>query len=102
MFTQIQRTFVQANPLTWSDCFKCSFTFIARHGEAKAACDALAKKKHRKLPDCSKPTNGFLDHGLYAAQLAWWLQWFPADRFLVLSSNELRTNEGALNVRPCL
>lgn len=34
-----------------------------------------------------------------AAQIAWWLSFFPSEQFLILTSSELRTQEGAIRVR---
>ena len=91
---------MQGNPLTWADCYTCAFSNILATPEAKRTCARLGKLPHRELGNCSQPTNGFVDQGLYAAQLAWWLRWFPPDRFLVLSTTELRHPRSAVNVRP--
>lgn len=37
--------------------------------------------------------------GNYAAQLAWWLQFFPADHFLIVSTAQLRDPVARLQAR---
>ena len=32
----------------------------------------------------------YVAYGHYAAQLAWWLNFFPPERFLLLNSEDLR------------
>ncbi|GMH36511.1 hypothetical protein BSKO_04379 [Bryopsis sp. KO-2023] len=52
--------------------------------------------------DCQSAYDGFkLDRfgkGLYGAQLAWWMELFPPDRFLILETNEVTEDpEGVLD-----
>lgn len=39
-----------------------------------------------------------LHTGLYAVQIAWWLAFFPPERFLILTSSELRDPTSAVQV----
>lgn len=34
----------------------------------------------------------FVAYGHYAAPLAWWLNFFPPDRFLLINNDDLRMN----------
>jgi hypothetical protein len=40
-----------------------------------------------------------VDVSNYAAQIAWWLNFFPPERFMVISSSELQKEENRLRVR---
>ena len=83
---------VQGGSKDWLDCNKC-------------------KNSHKELDKC-KPEhqricygrNGFTTVGVsnYAAQLSLWLSFFPPDRFLILTSNDLRDPTKQLVVRPLL
>jgi hypothetical protein len=82
---------------TWFDCHRCGFTWINTNGHA---CRALESHSEPPPPlNCSAPSYTFLDHALYAAQLAWWLQFFPPSRFLVVSSWQLRDPIERVKVR---
>jgi hypothetical protein len=48
-------------------------------------------------PGSVRKANGVLV-GFYAAQLAWWLSFFPPDRFLLVTSQELHDPDTALQV----
>lgn len=49
--------------------------------------------------DCSIPHFGFIDQSKYAAQFAWWLRFFPPERFMFVSSWQLHDEEESLRVR---
>jgi hypothetical protein len=83
---------------TWFDCFKCGFTYMLRQQDAAEDCRRVASLPDPPF-DCSKPGYGFMDHGLYAAQLAWWLQFFPPEHFLIVPSAELWDEAERLEVR---
>jgi hypothetical protein len=64
------------------------------------ACGELNADERTQFPRChSLPGYNTVDVGNYAAQLAWWLAFFPADRFLILASQELREPSGRKRVR---
>ena len=63
-------------------------------------CDSLSEIDQQRFERC-RNSRGFnmLDVSNYAAQLAWWLSFFPPERFIVVSSLELRHQESRLKVR---
>jgi hypothetical protein len=88
---------LQSNSKTWYDCHRCGFTYIARES-SKLECARLEEEKHPYL-SCSQPSYRFIDHGLYAPQLAWWLRFFPPDRFMFISAWQLRDPDTCIQVR---
>lgn len=48
--------------------------------------------------DCGIPHFGFIDQSKYAAQFAWWLRFFPPERFMFVSSWQLHDEEESLKV----
>lgn len=40
-----------------------------------------------------------VDVSNYAAQIGWWLNFFAPDRFIVISSADLRSNKSQVEVR---
>lgn len=82
---------------TWHTCFHCVYSLVDRE-----QCSALEAADQEVFEQC--PTGrGFnmVDVSNYAAQIGWWLNFFPPERFIVVSSLELRNEEGRITVRPC-
>jgi hypothetical protein len=94
---------VQASDSTsWWDCHKCGFSFIARfQPDIKTKCQALRLSGPPEFRNCALPHYRFIDHGLYAAQLAWWLSFFPPERFLIISAWQLHDLDEAVRVCCC-
>lgn len=88
----------ESDHTTWHECFSCAFNFIDLASEpVQTACEEQQWSLHNR--NCSKPHYGFLDHGLYGAQLAWWLRFFPPEQFLIISAWELRDPAQRIEVR---
>ena len=84
---------------TWHSCFTCAFNYIdLRSEDVRAACGA--HEANLKAGSCSEPHYGLIDHGLYAAQLAWWLRFFAPEQFLVVSTGQLRDASQRVQVLP--
>jgi hypothetical protein len=106
------------------DCFRCSFNYIEVDTEpAHTACRRLLNASYYATqnssvkgvssftpggisPDekgfsCYVPHFKFIDQSKYAAQLAWWLLFFPPERFLIVSSWQLRDPYEAAKVTFC-
>jgi hypothetical protein len=77
---------------TWADCWKCT-RFSPRHICTVQQDDEEAARSGQPLT--SVPTTHV---SLYAAQIAWWLSFFPPDRFLFLMSKDLHSPDGAMEV----
>eukprot|EP00892_Ulva_mutabilis_P012326 jgi/Ulvmu1/9466/UM052_0034.1 len=82
---------------TWWDCHQCHFGYIDQK-VASGACAELERTGPPDLATCAEPSHRFIDHGLYAAQLAWWLRFFPPEQFLIISSWQLRDPEERIRV----
>ena len=94
------------------DCFRCSFNHIeSQNAHTMAACDNLNFKNSNHTHEvvntadegsthinCSVPHFGFIDNPKYGAQLAWWLQFFPPEQFLIVSAWQLRDPEESVKV----
>lgn len=78
-------------PQTWHDCFKCWHMFFNR-----GACNRM---EERPVNDCSPESLNYVQVSNYAAQLAWWLAFFPPEQFLILTSAELHDPDRQVNVR---
>ena len=52
---------------------------------------------------CFGVPRGFsvLDYSSYAAQIAWWLEFFPPEQMFVVTSNALKDRDRQTQVRPC-
>ncbi|NJR41872.1 MAG: hypothetical protein HC767_03635 [Akkermansiaceae bacterium] len=95
---QISGLLQASDHTTWHECFPCAFNFIDLGNETvQQACQQ--HEKFLKNQNCSEPHYGFIDHGLYGAQLAWWLRFFPPEQFMVVSSGQLRNPEERIQVR---
>lgn len=85
---------------SWFDCFKCAYSFIdVRRPTIRHACEPLAKSGPPQFRNCSEPHFGFIEHGLYAAQIAWWLRFFGPERFMIVSASQLRDPDQQIKVR---
>lgn len=79
---------------TWADCWKCL------HSIPKFMCPKLTEEDTAALGGCPpSPALPTTHVSLYAAQIAWWLSFFPPDRFLILKSSDLHDPDGAMEVR---
>eukprot|EP00892_Ulva_mutabilis_P004466 jgi/Ulvmu1/2391/UM131_0002.1 len=75
---------------TWGDCWGCVFSNVD-----KSACDRLAVSK--KACDSIKGMRpAFMSY--YAAQIAWWLSFFPPDRFLIITSQQLHNPDQQVQI----
>ena len=87
-FTVVERLVQASDHTTWHQFFSCAFNYINVAQEPVAvACEEQQSSLGAR--NCSVPHYGFIDHGMYGAQLAWWLQFFPPEQFLVVSSGQL-------------
>ena len=84
---------------TWHSCYKC------RHKMPDSSLCYLMwpnlEDEATMVPDCMR-SYGIHDPilpSLYAAQLAWWLRFFPPERFLVLPSTRVHDKATAMKVR---
>lgn len=85
----------QGGTRTWGDCWRCYYpNFVKRH------CEASPPEVREAFRGCSPPSLPTTHVAYYAAQLAWWLAFFPPERFLILTSSELHSREQQLQVRP--
>ena len=75
----------QAHPKAWDDCYHCKFTFAN-----ETVCRSLLKWD--KQP-CHAPPFLTLSVSMYAAQLSWWFAHFPKEKFMFITSNELRKGD---------
>lgn len=89
---------VQSPTTTWFDCHRCHFGYIDQK-EASGPCAEVERTGPLDFHTCTTPSHRFLDHGLYAAQLAWWLRFFPPERFLIISSWQLHDPVERIRVR---
>ena len=86
---------------TWFSCFPCLHSHVN-----VTACppdtlgSAAAAQSKLRTPACDDPA-GFdpIDVSMYAPQLAWWLSFFPPERFLVLPSSLLHDPAQQVQVR---
>ena len=68
---------------TWHDCYKCWHMF---HNHTH--CTGMAPP--RPFDGCHPDVLDYVQVSNYAAQLAWWLAFFPPEQILILTSAELR------------
>jgi hypothetical protein len=85
---------MQSSTRTWHSCFQCLYSHVDRD-----ECEHLAPEQRSAFERCSSE-RGFnmVDVSNYAAQIGWWLNFFPPERFLVISSLELRSEHGRIKV----
>jgi hypothetical protein len=84
---------------TWFDCYKCAYSYIdVRLSKVREACAPLETIGPPEFRNCSVPHFGFTQHGLYAEQIAWWLQFFPPEQFMIVSATQLRDPEQQIQV----
>lgn len=73
--------------MTWQECFRCSYMlFNSTHCHTQLSDEARATLGCGAAPKLMT----FVQYSSYAAQLAWWLAFFPPEQFLILTSSELR------------
>lgn len=84
---------LQEGSRTWGDCWRCYYpTFMKRY------CKSSPADVQEALRDCNPPSLPTTHVAYYAAQLAWWLAFFPPERFLILTSAQLHSPEEQLEV----
>jgi hypothetical protein len=82
---------------TWGDCWKCEH-FVYE-------CEMLSDKEKAAFGNCSynqiPHVTGvpITQYGLYAAQIGWWLSFFPPEQFMILTQEQIEDPEQALPVR---
>ena len=100
MRSQSAASLLQDSNATWYSCYKCAHkqprpkdcARVLSNATLVAACEA-EPWAHRSL-QWRPPLLS-----LYAAQLVWWLRFFPPERFLVLPTAKLRETKTSLQVR---
>lgn len=87
----------QGGPQTWHDCFKCSHMFFNR-------THCLHQPPPRPFNGCKPDVLNYVQVSNYAAQIAWWLAFYPPEQILIITSSELRDPGRQVNVRthPCM
>lgn len=75
----------QLHPKAWDDCYHCKFTFAN-----ETVCRNVLKWD--KQP-CHAAPFLTLSVSMYAAQLSWWFAHFPKEKFMFITSNELRKGD---------
>ena len=82
---------------SFGECNRC---FLATRW-----CDELTDAEKEAFGGCAVhkvphiPQLPVLQYGLYAAQISWWLSFFPPDRFMILRQEDTKDPEKALEVR---
>jgi hypothetical protein len=85
---------------TWGDCYRCSL--------GTRACEELTKEEIEGVGYCDSglvpmtPKVPGLQYGLYAAQIAWWLSFFPPERFMIIRQEDTKDRDRAVTVRRSL
>lgn len=83
-------------PKTWQECFRCSYMlFNSTHCRTHLSDEARAALGCGTAPKLMT----FVQYSSYAAQLAWWLAFFPPEQFLILTVSELRDPSQRTQVR---
>lgn len=81
---------------SFGECYRC---FLATRW-----CDELTDEEKDAFGGCEVhkvphiPQLPVLQYGLYAAQLSWWLSFFPPERFMILRQEDTKDPEKALEV----
>lgn len=84
---------MQAGTHTWGDCWACKF------GKAESdTCISMGVPESvcQGLEHCQPPRAHM---SYYAPQIAWWLAFFPPERFLIFTSDEINDPEQQIKVR---
>lgn len=82
---------------TWNDCWRCDHFVYS--------CKLLSHDEAHGLGGCRQnviphvPTMPLTQYGLYAAQIAWWMSFFPPETFLILTREELQDDARVIPVR---
>ena len=90
--------------MTWHDCYRCRYDSVSLDacksrdaGEPPfAPCERVLRGRGTQV------AHKVLAAGSYAAQLAWWLQFFPPERFMVITATQLEDEPQRLQVRRLL
>lgn len=53
----------------------------------------------RPFNDCKPDVLNYVQVSNYAAQIAWWLAFYPPEQILIITSSELRDPDRQVNVR---
>ena len=86
--------YAQGGTRTWGDCWRCYYpNFVKRQ------CEASPPGVREAFRGCSPPSLPTTHVAYYAAQLAWWLRFFPPERFLIISSWQLHDPVERIRVR---
>lgn len=83
--------------LTWNDCWKCEHFVYECTMLNDLEKEALGGCNYTSIPHV--PTVPLTQYGLYAAQIAWWLSFFPPEQFMILTQEEIEDSDSALDVR---
>ena len=86
---------MQGSTATWHDCYKCR----QRRPHLPKCTKLLRDPAAQKLCSESPAMRDVVSPGIYAPQLAWWLNFFPAERFFVIPSSQTRDPRTATQVR---
>jgi hypothetical protein len=85
---------VQGTAVTWADCFKCYYSNFDAAG-----CSKLTVEDRAQFVQCATQRQfGPVHYGLYAAQLSWWLAFFPPQQFFFITSSQLQSKEQRIEV----
>jgi hypothetical protein len=81
---------------TWGDCWRCEHFVYACKLLSHVESQALGGCAHNRIPHVA--TMPLTQYGLYAAQIAWWLSFFPPESFMIVTREELRDSKRVLPV----
>lgn len=81
---------------TWAECWRCQHFVYECDQLTEDAQSAIGECDPKRIPHA--PEVPFLQYGLYAAQISWWLAFFPPERFLILTQEEIQDPARALPV----
>ena len=83
----------------WNDCFSCHY-IVHDWERRRHLCRLVGLLQDTcAIENPCKPQVElymYVAYGHYAAPLAWWLNFFPPDRFLILNNEELRSSPVAV------
>jgi len=77
---------------SWNDCYRClvNDNSIRKHCQGRwyLRKDGPDAMDH----ECLDFSMEMISRGLYAAQIAWWLEFFPPEQFVFINSDDLFAN----------
>ena len=87
---------MQGSNATWGDCFGCRYNLF----RYQKCCGAREEQGGALFP-CFGVPRGFsvLDYSSYAAQIAWWLQFFPPEQLYIVTTETLHDENKRVTVR---